>query len=63
MKQGVIRIGLLDFGTMDRTHAFAVSSMPRDYCRDLLFHPIIRGVTTGSAKKRIDKVWERQVSP
>ena len=50
MKKPEIRIGLLGFGAMGRTHAFAVSSLPY-YCNDLPFRPIIQGVATRSMEK------------
>ena len=50
MNKKEIRIGLLGFGAMGKTHAFAVSSLPY-YCNDLPFHAIIRGVATRSKKK------------
>lgn len=50
MNKPEIRIGLLGFGAMGRTHAFAVSSLPY-YCNDLPFRPIIQGVATRSMEK------------
>lgn len=50
MKQKEIRIGLLGFGFMGKTHAFSVANLPY-YCGDLPFHAVIRGVCTRSMEK------------
>lgn len=44
-----IRIGVIGFGSMGKTHAFAVSSLP--YYYDLPFRAEIAGVTTRSIEK------------
>ncbi|MBQ8357185.1 MAG: Gfo/Idh/MocA family oxidoreductase [Clostridia bacterium] len=45
-----IRIGLLGFGFMGKTHAFAVSNLPY-YCGVLPFHAQVYGVATRSLDK------------
>ncbi|MBR6727420.1 MAG: Gfo/Idh/MocA family oxidoreductase, partial [Clostridia bacterium] len=50
MKKQEIRIGLLGFGFMGKTHAFAVSNLPY-FCGDLPFRASIRGVCTRSMEK------------
>ena len=50
MTKPVIRIGLLGFGAMGKTHAFAVSNLPY-YCNDLPFRAVIQGVATTSMEK------------
>ncbi|MBQ9099657.1 MAG: Gfo/Idh/MocA family oxidoreductase [Clostridia bacterium] len=50
MEKREIRIGLLGFGAMGRTHAFAVANLPF-YFNDLPFHAAIHGVSTRSLEK------------
>ena len=50
MAKQEIRIGLLGFGAMGKTHAFAVSNLPY-FCGDLPFHAVIHGVATRSLEK------------
>ena len=50
MKKTELRIGLLGFGFMGKTHAFAVSNLPY-FCGDLPFRATIRGVCTRSMEK------------
>ncbi|MBE6690943.1 MAG: Gfo/Idh/MocA family oxidoreductase [Ruminococcaceae bacterium] len=50
MEKPEIRIGLLGFGAMGRTHAYAVSTLPY-FCGDLPFRAVIRGVATRSMEK------------
>lgn len=50
MEKKEIRIGLLGFGAMGRTHAFAVNSLPF-YFSDLPFRAVIGGVATRSMEK------------
>ena len=50
MSKKEIRIGLLGFGFMGKTHAFSVSNLPY-YCGDLPFRAVIRGVCTRSMEK------------
>ena len=52
MKKPEIRIGLIGFGAMGKTHAFAVSSLPY-FCGDLPFHASIRGIATRSTEKSL----------
>lgn len=48
-KQKIIRIGIIGFGSMGKTHAFAVQSLPYYYAAD--FRAEIAGVTTRSMEK------------
>jgi predicted dehydrogenase len=50
MEKKEIRIGLLGFGAMGRTHAFAIKNLPF-YFADLPFHAAIAGVATRSMEK------------
>jgi predicted dehydrogenase len=50
MTKKQIKIGLLGFGFMGKTHAFAINSLPY-FCGDLPFHASIRGVCTRSLEK------------
>ena len=50
MKKRLIRIGLLGFGSMGKTHAFCVANLPF-YCGDLPFKAEIYGVATRSIEK------------
>ncbi len=50
MKKKEIRIGLLGFGAMGKTHAFAVANLPY-FCGDLPFRATIHGVATRSMEK------------
>lgn len=50
MKQREIRIGLVGFGAMGKTHAFAVQGLPF-YCEGLPFRASIAGVVTRSIEK------------
>lgn len=50
MKKQEIRIGLIGFGFMGKTHAFAVSNLPY-FCGELPFRASIRGVCTRSLEK------------
>lgn len=50
MDKKEIRIGLLGFGAMGRTHAFAVNNLPF-YFTDLPFRAVIGGVATRSMEK------------
>ena len=50
MEKREIRIGLLGFGAMGRTHAFAVANLPF-YFNDLPFRATIHGVSTRNLEK------------
>ena len=50
MEKPEIRIGLLGFGAMGKTHAYAVSTLPY-FCGELPFRPVIHGVATRSIEK------------
>ncbi len=50
MEQKEIRIGLIGFGAMGKTHAFAVANLPF-YCGDLPFRATVKGVATRSMEK------------
>lgn len=50
MEKKEIRIGLLGFGAMGKTHAFAVANLPY-FCGDLPFRATIHGVATRSIEK------------
>ena len=50
MAKNMIRIGLLGFGAMGKTHAFAVANLPF-YFTDLPFQAKIEGVCTRSLEK------------
>lgn len=46
MKRDEIRIGLVGFGAMGKTHTFAVEALPF-FCPELPFHAKIAGIATG----------------
>ena len=50
MKKREIRIGLLGFGFMGKTHAYAVSNLPY-FCGELPFRATVHGVCTRSMEK------------
>ncbi|MBE6701867.1 MAG: Gfo/Idh/MocA family oxidoreductase [Ruminococcaceae bacterium] len=50
MEKREIRIGLLGFGAMGKTHAYAVSTLPY-FCGELPFRAVIHGVATRSLEK------------
>ena len=50
MDKKEIRIGLLGFGAMGKTHAFAVANLPY-FCGDIPFRATIHGVATRSLEK------------
>ena len=52
MKKREIRIGLLGFGFMGKTHAYAVSNLPY-FCGELPFRATVHGVCTRSMEKSL----------
>ena len=50
MSKKELRIGLLGFGAMGKTHAFAIANLPY-FCGDLPFRATVHGVATRSIEK------------